>query len=246
MIVELQNINYQTNPPLALVIIGQENALNTINLSTINELKKVFSVIKQDSSIRVVILTGAGKDFVTGLQEQELNSLSAQSAKVYAEEGQALILEITQLGKPVIAAINGLALDIGLELAAACSLRIASETAQFGLPLIKKGKTAAFGGVRRLIQLIGLGKTLELLLTGDLINAQKASEIGLINLVTRPMDLFSSAKEMAQRISNNSPIAIKYLLESVYNGLEMPLEEALLLEATLFGLCSAAGESERV
>ena len=240
---EFENISYQINPPLALVVVSQETTLNRLNLATINELKEVFTAIKQNNTIQVVIFTGTGKEaFISGIDEQELSNLSPQATKTYAEQGQQLVLQIAQLGKPVIAAINGVALDIGLELAAVCSLRIAADTAQFGLPAVKTGKIPAFGGSRRLTQLIGLGQTVELLLTGELINAQKAYEIGLINQVTRPIELFSSAKEIAQKISNNSPIAIKYALESIFNGLEMPLEEALLLEATLFGLCNVVKE----
>lgn len=240
---EFENIHYQINPPLALVVVSQETTLNRLNLATINELKEVFTSIKENSAIQVVIFTGTGKEaFISGIDEQELSNLSPQATKTYAEQGQQLVLQIAQLGKPVIAAINGVALDIGLELITVCSLRIAADTAQFGLPAVKTGKIPAFGGSRRLTQLIGLGQTVELLLTGELINAQKAYEIGLINQVTRPIELFSSAKEIAQKISNNSPIAIKYALESLFNGLEMPLEESLLLEATLFGLCTAAKE----
>ncbi len=233
-----ENIQVQVSSALALIIIDREKVLNTLNSATINELTKAFTLIKEDSSIQVVILTGSGKKaFISGIDTNELSVLTAQNAKEYAEKGQMLALQIEQLGKPVIAAINGVAFDAGLEIALACSLRIATDDAQFGFPAIEKGYIPGFGGSRRLSRLIGVGRTLELLLSGEILNVQKAYEIGLVNQVARPIELFSQVKELAQRISNNSPIAIKYLLESFFNGLEMPIEDALLLESTLFGLC---------
>ncbi|KAF0249337.1 MAG: 3-hydroxybutyryl-CoA dehydratase [bacterium] len=233
-----ENIQVQVSSALALVIIDREKVLNILNSATINELTKAFTLIKEDTSIQVVILAGSGKKaFISGIDINELSGLTAQNAKEYAEKGQKLALQIEQLGKPVIAAINGVAFDAGLEIALACSLRVATDDAQFGFPAIKKGYIPVFGGSRRLSRLIGVGRTLELLLLGEILNIQKAYEIGLVNQIARPIELFSQVKELAQKVSNNSPIAIKYLLESFFNGLEMPLEDALLLESTLFGLC---------
>lgn len=237
---KFENISLQTSSPLALITIEREKVFNTLNLATINELIKAFTLIKEDYNIQVVILMGSGgKAFISGIDTNELSTLTPQSAKQYAEKGQNLTLQIEQLGKPVIAAINGVAFDAGLEIALACSLRVATNNAQFGLPAIEKGYIPAFGTSRRLSRLIGVGRALELLLSGEILDAQKADKLGLVNQITHSIELFSLVKELAQKISNNSPLAIKYLLESFFNGLEMPLEDSLLLESTLFGLLCA-------
>lgn len=242
---KFKNIQLQTNSEIALIIIEREKMLNTLDKVTVNELIRVFLLIKEDSKIKSVILTGSGnKSFIGGIDKDELSNLTAQSLRDYSRECQKLTLQIEQLGKPVIAAINGIAFDAGLEIVLACSLRIASNNAQFGLPSIEKGYLTAFGGSRRLAHLIGTGRALEMLLLGNILDAEEAQKIGLINQVTRQMELFSQAKELAQKISNNSSVAIKYLLDSFFNGLEMPLEDALLLEATIFALCAKSSSNQ--
>jgi enoyl-CoA hydratase len=232
-----ENILFQNNSSVALIVVNREALNNSINRLTISELIKAFNLVKEDSDIRVVILTGSGKNtFIGQIDESELIGLTPQEAKLYSEEGQKLTLLIEQLGKPVIAAINGVAFDAGLEIALACSLRIASSDAQFGFPSIKKGTLPAFGGSRRLTRLVGVGRSLELLLSGKILSTEEACKIGLLSQITRQIELFGEVKDLAQKISNNSPTAIKYLLDSFFNGLEMPLEDAMLLESTLFGL----------
>ncbi|MBI4852468.1 MAG: enoyl-CoA hydratase/isomerase family protein [Acidobacteria bacterium] len=244
---KLENIQVQTNSSIALVIIEREKNLNTLNSQTISELTRIFRLIKENSEIKVAILASSGeKAFISGTETQELTNLTPQEAKIYAEKGQKLALEIENLGKPVIAAINGLTFDVGLEIALACSLRIATSDSQFGFPAIEKGLLPFLGGSRRLARLIGVGRALELLLSARILDAQEAYKMGLISQVTRQTELFSQVKTLAQKISNNSPLAIKYLLESFFNGLEMPLEDALLLESTLFGLSTKSFNNKSI
>lgn len=234
---KFENIQIQINSKLALVIIDRQTPLNIIDSATIDELIHIFTLIKEASDLSVVILTGSEKKaFVGGLELRESDLLTPQIAKEFSEKGQKLTLLIEQLGKPVIAAINGVAFDIGLEIALACSLRVASDNAKLGFPGIQKDYFPAFGGGRRLSRLIGTGRALELLISGEVLDVNDASEMGLINKVTKSINLFGEVKELAQKISNNSAIAIKYTLESFFNGLEMPQEDSFLLESTLFGL----------
>jgi enoyl-CoA hydratase len=237
---DYENIRYQASPPLALILIDREPADNILNISTINELKSAFGQAQQDNSVRAAIITGSGaRSFCAGLDLSELTRLDPPAAKHYAEQGQALLNQIEQLGKPVIAAINGLALGAGLELALACSLRIAADHAKLGEPAAKMGLMPGFGGAQRLARLIGRGRAMELLLTADAVDAEEAYRLGLVNRVIAGQELFSRARDLAQKISNNAPLAIKYSLEALINGSEMPLDDGLFLEATLFGLCCA-------
>lgn len=238
MTTEFKNISYQNNNSISLIIFKQETMLNHLNFATITELKQAFTLSKEDSTIKVVILASSiDQVFIDNIDNSEILALSPQQAQKYSQQGQELTLLIEQLGKPTIASINGLVTGAGLELAATCSLRIASDNALFGMPAIKDRQIAAFGGSRHLARLIGVGRSLELLLTGELITAQRAYEIGMVNQVTSLNELADKTQALAQKISNHCPITVKYLLESFFNSLEMPQQEALFLESTLFGLC---------
>lgn len=235
---EFQNITYQNNSSVGLITIKQATMLNRLNCATITELKQAFTLSKEDKAVKVVILaSGIDQVFIDDIDRTEILPLSPQQAQKYSQQGQELTLLIEELEKPTIASINGLTTGAGLELAIACSLRIASDNALFGMPAIKSQQIAAFGGSRRLAYLIGMGRSLEMLLTGELINAQRAYEIGLVNQITTLSELSDKTQTLAQKISNHCPITVKYLLESFFNGLEMPQQEALFLESTLFGLC---------
>jgi len=239
MTTEFKNISYQNNNSIGLIILKQATMLNHLNFATITELKQAFTLSKEDKTVKVIILaSGVDQVFIDDIDSTELLPLSPQQAQIYSQQGQELTLLIEQLGKPTIASINGLTTGAGLELAVACSLRITSDNALFGMPAIKERRIGAFGTSRRLAQLIGVGRSLEMLLTAELINAQKAYEIGLVNQITTLNELANMTQALAQKISNHCPITVKYLLESFFNGLEMPQQEALFLESTLFGLCN--------
>lgn len=234
-----QYIRYETKGVLGLIVLTESALLLT--RQAISELSRAFSTIQADPNIQTVILTGSSsKGFCLGYDHRLLLSLDPLAAKDFALEGQALTQHIERLGKPVIAAINGDAIGAGLELALACTLRLAAEQVSLGDNAIKLGLMPAFGGTVRLAKLIGRGRALELLLTGEMLSAEEALSQGLINRLCRTNELFREARELAQKISINSPLAIKYCLESVLGGAEMASEDAQFLEATLFGLCYAS------
>jgi enoyl-CoA hydratase len=187
-----------------------------------------------------LILTGAGeKAFVAGADINELSKQSPVSGKEYALAGQRVLHQLETLGKPSIAAINGFALGGGCELALACTIRIASRTAKLGQPEVKLGLLPGYGGSQRLPRLCGKGVAHEMILTGEMITADEALRVGLVNRVVEPGDLLSTAESIAKKIAANAPLAVRYAMEAIERGAEMPLEEGLFLEASLFGLCCA-------
>lgn len=240
-----QNLLYEKRDRIAYVTINRPDKLNALTAATMKELHDVFTSIAADDEVGVVILTGAGeKAFVAGADINELAVQRPVEGKRMSEYGQNVLRLIENLGKPVIAAINGYALGGGCELAMACTLRIASENARLGQPEVKLGIIPGYGGTQRLPRLVGKGIALELLLTGEMISAEEAHRIGLVNHVTRREELIPTAEKIARQILANAPLAVRFCLEAVTAGLEMPLDEALQLEATLFGL-SAATEDMR-
>jgi len=235
-----ENLRFETKEHIAYVTIDRPKVLNALNMATMRELRAVFTAIQGDPEVRVVILTGAGeKAFVAGADVNELARNNPIEAKAYTHQGQAVIDLIENCGKPVIACINGFALGGGCELALACTLRLASENARLGQPEVKLGIPPGYGGSQRLPRLVGKGIALEMLLTGEMITAQEALRIGLVNEVTPPGELLARAEAIARKIIANAPLAIQYCLEAVNRGMEMPLAEGLHLEATLFGICCA-------
>src|SRR5205085_2434886 len=201
--------------------------------------------IKDDAEVRVAILTGGGeKAFVAGADINELNRNNPVEAKAYTHRGQAVLDLIENLGKPVICCINGFALGGGCELALACSFRLASDNAKLGQPEVKLGIIPGYGGSQRLPRLVGKGPAMQLVLSGEMISAQEAYRIGLVNEVTAPADLISRAEAIAQKIIANAPLAVQYAMEAVNKGMEMPLAEGLYLEATLFAVCCATEDKK--
>ncbi len=225
---------------IAIVTINRPKVLNALNATVIEELEKAFIELKNDPEVGAVILTGAGeKAFVAGADISGLVELNPLEGKMFAEKGQAVFNLIENLGKPVIAAINGFALGGGCELAMACTIRIASEKAKLGQPEVNLGIIPGYGGTQRLPRLVGKGRAMELILTGRMVDANEAYQIGLVNKVVPPEKLLDEAIEMAKLILTKGPLAVKFAMEAVNRGLEVSLEDGLKIEADLFGMCCA-------
>jgi enoyl-CoA hydratase len=236
----MENIKIEKKNKIAYVTIDRPKVLNALNSATMGELQEVFTDIAADSEIRAVILTGGGeKSFVAGADINELAKNNPVEAKAYTHRGQAVLDLIENLGKPVIACINGFALGGGCEIAMACTMRLASENAKLGQPEVKLGIIPGYGGTQRLPRLVGTGLAMQILLTGEMISAQEAHRIGLVNEVVAADRLIARAEEIAAKIIANAPLAIQYCMEAVNQGLNMTLQEGLFLEATLFSVCCA-------
>lgn len=239
----LANLILEKKAETAYVTVNRPKALNALNVATVNELGQVFSEIQRDASTRIVILTGAGeKAFVAGADISELAELDEISGKAFARRGQAVFDRIENLGKPVIACVNGFALGGGCELAMACTIRLASENAKFGQPEVKLGIIPGYGGTQRLPRLVGKSVAMQLLLTGEIITAQEALRIGLVNEVTSSADLIPRAEAIAQKILANGPLAVQRALEGANRGLDMTLADGLQLEAELFAACCTTAD----
>jgi enoyl-CoA hydratase len=232
-----QNLLVEHRGGIAIVTINRPDKLNALNDRTVDELGEAFTAIGADPSIRGVILTGTGeKAFVAGADIAELSTQSPVDGKERSIRGQKVLDRIEDLGKPVIAAVNGFALGGGCELAMACHVRIASDNARLGTPEVKLGIMCGYAGSQRLPRLVGKGRALELLLTGEMIDAQEALRIGLVNRVVPRDKLMAEAEVLLRKMIANGPVSLRFTLEAVNSGLELPLAEAQYLEATLFGL----------
>ena len=241
----LENILFEKKNAIAYVTVHRPKVLNALNMATMDELRATFHEIKNDASVRVVILTGAGeKAFIAGADIGELAQNDAVTAKEYTHRGQSVLNLIENLGKPVIACVNGFALGGGCEIAMACTMRLASENAKLGQPEVKLGIIPGYGGTQRLPRLVGKGIAMQLLLTGEMISAQEAHRIGLVNEVTAPADLVPRAEAIAQKIIANGPLAVQYTMEAVNKGMETTLAEGLYMEAVLFGMASATEDKK--
>ncbi|MCL5005092.1 MAG: enoyl-CoA hydratase-related protein [Acidobacteria bacterium] len=235
-----ETLLYNVRAEIAYVTIHRPQKLNALNRRAVEELMICFGEIGKAEGLRAAILTGAGdKAFAAGADIGELATLTPTLAQETSLRGQQLMNLIENLGKPVIAAVNGLALGAGCELAMASTLRIASENAQFGQPEVKLGLIPGYAGTQRLPRFIGKGRALQMILGGESISAQEAWRIGLANQVVSPSELIAAAEATARKIAAHAPLAIKYALESVNCGMELPSQQGELLEAGLFGLCCA-------
>ncbi len=237
------NLLLERDGAVAVVTINRPPKMNALNAQTIAELGHVIADLGADAGVRAVVLTGAGdKAFVAGADISELAAQTPAQAKEHAAAGQRVFGAIESLGKPVIAAINGFALGGGCELAMACTIRIAADSARLGQPEINLGLTPGYGGSQRLPRLVGRGIALELLLTGDTISAARAYDIGLVNRVVPAAALRAEALALAGALASKAPVAVQYILELVQHGAEMAMVEALHLETTLFGLAAATDD----
>ena len=228
---------------IARVTVNRPDKLNALNATVFTELEDAIGRIESDAAIRGVILTGAGaKAFVAGADIGEIGGQGPLDGKVRALRGQRIFRRLERCGKPVIAAVNGFALGGGCELAMACHLRIAAENAKFGQPEVKLGIGPGYGATVRLPRLVGQGRALELLLTGAMVDAQEAWRIGLVNRVVPADRLIEECETLLRAILDNGPLAVRACLESVDAGLGLPLDDALQLEANLFGLLSGTAD----
>ncbi len=234
---------FELDTGVARITINRPDKLNALNTTVLAELGDAITRIETDATIRGVILTGAGpKAFVAGADIAELSQQGPLDGRARAITGQVVFRRLERCGKPVIAAVNGFALGGGCELAMACHLRIASENAKFGQPEVKLGIGPGYGGTVRLPRLVGRGRALELLLTGKMIDAQEAYRIGLVNLVVPQDRLLDESETLLRSILQNGPLALRACLEAVDIGLDMSLDEALLMEANHFGLLSSTAD----
>ena len=240
-----ENILFEKKNAIGYVTVNRPKALNALNVATMEELRAAFIEIRDDAGLRTAILTGAGeKAFVAGADINELARQDAVQGKAFAHRGQSVFDLIENLGKPVIACINGFALGGGCELALACTMRLASENAKLGQPEVKLGIIPGYGGSQRLPRLVGKGIAMQLILSGEMISAQEALRVGLVNEVTAPADVIPRAEALAQKIIANAPLAIQYAIEAVNKGMEMTLAEGLFLEAALFGVCCSTEDKK--
>ncbi len=235
-------ITLDSSDRIAVITVNRPDKLNALNDSTIAELGQAIDSTRLDENVGGVILTGAGRAFVAGADIAELSSQTPVLAKARSRAGQEVFRKFETSPKPVIAAVNGFALGGGCELAMACHIRLASETAKFGLPETKLGILPGFGGTQRLARLVGKGRALELLATGEMIDATEAWRIGLVNRVIPAGELLAAANAMMRTILANGPLAVALCIEAVDRGLEGSLEEGLVLEANHFGLLAATDD----
>ena len=235
-----ENLLYEVRDAIAYITFNRPKVLNALNRQTMQELLIALGAAKLDDAVRVVILTGSGeKAFIAGADINELAQQTPVDGKEMSIFGQGVLRILETMGKPSIAAINGFALGGGCELALACSIRLASRNAKLGQPEVKLGILPGYGGSQRLARLCGKGVAHELVLGGEMISADEATRIGLVNHVYEPAELMPAAEALAKKIAANAPLAVQYAMEAIEHGLEMPQEEGLFLEATLFGLCCA-------
>lgn len=240
-----ENILVERDGRVAIVTINRPKVLNALNTQTIAELRASMADFKADDEVRAIVITGAGeKAFVAGADINELAVLSPVEGKEHARAGQAVFDAIEHLGKPVVAAINGFALGGGCELALACTIRLAADSARLGQPEINLGIIPGYAGSQRLPRLVGKGIALEILLTGEMLSAARAYEIGLVNRIVPAAELLAEAKKLAGALASKAPIATRYILEAVNAGLEMPLAEGQYLETALFGAIASTEDTK--
>ncbi|MGG7164480.1 short-chain-enoyl-CoA hydratase [Clostridium ihumii] len=234
---EFKNIILEQDQNIAVIKLNRPKALNALNSETLKEINDAIEIIEKDESIYTVIIIGEGKAFVAGADISEMKDLNSIQGREFGILGNKVFRRIETLKKPVIAAVNGFALGGGCELSMACDIRIASVKAKFGQPESGLGITPGFGGTQRLARLVGEGVAKELIFTCDIIKADEALRIGLVNKVVEPEELMNEAMNMAKKIANNAPKAVAFCKEAINNGIQMNIEDALRYESEIFGMC---------
>src|SRR5258706_7473601 len=241
----LENVLYEKKGAIAYVTLNRPKVLSALNRRTWEDLQTAFEEARKDSAIRGVILTGTGdKAFIAGADIAELSKITAVEAEESSTFGQGVLNLIENLGKPVVAAINGFALGGGCETAMACTIRVATASAKFGQPEVKLGILPGGGGTQRLPRLVGKGRALQLILSGEIISAQEAYRIGLVNEVVSAADLITRAEAILKQIFANAPIAVRYAIEATNKGMQTSQAEGQALEASFFGLCAATQDKQ--
>jgi enoyl-CoA hydratase len=236
-VADFDNLLLEHDGAVAFLTVNRPRVLNALNSQTLDELRRAILALKHDDGVHAVVLTGTGdRAFAAGADITELSTLSPSAAREHALRGQHVLDLIEHMGKPVIAAVNGFALGGGCELAMACSMRIAADTAKLGQPEINLGLIPGYAGTQRLARLVGRGRALELLLTGDPVAADEALRLGLVNRVVPAAELMTEARRLAAALAVKPALAVRYILDAVHKGLDMPLAQAQVYEATLFGL----------
>jgi enoyl-CoA hydratase len=239
------NVLYQTDNGIGMITLNRPKALNALNSELLTELNGLLDEIAQDDSVKVVIITGSGdKAFVAGADIAEMQNISPLEGRAFGKFGQAIFNKLENIPQPVIAAVNGFALGGGCELAMACDIRIASDKAKFGQPEVGLGIVPGFGGTQRLPRLIGKGRAKELLYTADMINAEEAYRIGLVNRIVAADELLSTAKELAEKIMARAQAAVRLCKAAVNTGMDTDLESGIAYEAEVFGLCFATADQK--
>jgi enoyl-CoA hydratase/carnithine racemase len=242
---QLQNILYEKKGPIAYATLNRPKVLNALNQAVFAELRATFEDVRDDSNMRGVLLTGSGeKAFAAGADIAEMSSYTASQAEEATRRAQSVTELIENIGKPVIAAVNGFALGGGCELAMACTIRIAAESAKFGQPEVKLGIMPGAGGTQRLPRLVGKGRALQLILSGEVISAQEAYRTGLVNEVVPLSDLMSRSEAILNQILANAPLGVKFSIDAVNKGLDGSVSEGLLIEASLFGICAGSDDKK--
>jgi enoyl-CoA hydratase len=240
---DLNYIRVDWDGDLAVVTVDRQEKMNALNAEVIGELGQVFEELRGDDDVRGVIVTGAGeKAFVAGADIGELAVMTPQSGVSVSRAGQEVYLAIERFPKPVLAAVGGYALGGGCELALACHMRIASENARFGLPEVGLGIIPGYGGTIRLARLVGLGRAVEMTLTGDMVDAARAEAMGLVTAVVPRAELLERAKASLRRVTKNGPVAVRMALESIYRAMDSSTREALDFESALFGLLASTDD----
>ncbi|AKN33499.1 crotonase [Clostridium carboxidivorans P7] len=241
---EYKNIKVEKENHISILTISRPKALNALNAELLNEINECIDEVKNDESTYVLIITGEGKSFVAGADIAEMKDKTPEQARKFAELGLAIFRKIELMEKPVIAAINGFALGGGCELSMSCDIRIASQKAKFGQPEVGLGIIPGFAGTQRLSRLVGPGKAKELIYTADMIKAEEAEKIGLVNKVVAPEELMNEAKAMAEKIASKAQAAIRYSKISINKGFETDIDTGMTIENNLFGLCFATEDQK--
>jgi enoyl-CoA hydratase len=241
---EFENIIFKKEENIGILTINRPKALNALNSKVLDELDKAIDMVKEDEDIFVLIITGEGRAFVAGADIAEMKDLSVLEARQFSNKGISVFRKIELMEKPVIAAVNGFALGGGCELSMCCDIRIASEKAKFGQPEVGLGITPGFGGTQRLARIIGMGRAKELILTTDMIDANEAYRIGLVNKVVPSESLMDEACALAKKIISKGQIAVRYAKTAINRGIETDLETGLAIEMDLFGLCFATEDQK--
>ena len=242
---ELNNVILEKEDHLAIITINRPKALNALNSETLNDINSVLDDLEKDNNIYAVILTGAGeKSFVAGADIAEMKDLNEEEGRKFGELGNKVFRRLETLDKPVIAAVNGFALGGGCEISMACDIRIASEKAKFGQPEAGLGITPGFGGTQRLARIVGLGKAKEMIYTCDLIKADEALRVGLVNKVVPLENLMEEAKAMAAKIASNAPIAVRMCKDAINRGIQVDIDKAVAIESEDFGKCFATEDQK--